>query len=151
MGGPLWNHDMPTANSYKMYISTAVAAPTGTNAANTTNVYKATDGKKVDTNSILCLSCHDGSIALDSFGGATSTTAGAINSSSKANLGTDLTNDHPIGEAAKWQEVSYMVSRSYRDGSRIRLQPANPSMQPIMVDPDQVQVQGVVVGVMRKY
>ena len=34
---------------------------------------------------------------------------------------------------------------------RIRLQPANPAMQPIMVDPDAVQVQGVVVGVMRKY
>ena len=28
---------------------------------------------------------------------------------------------------------------------------ANPAMQPMMVDPDQVQVQGVVVGVMRKY
>ena len=33
----------------------------------------------------------------------------------------------------------------------VRLQPANPAMQPIFVDPDQVQVQGVVVGVMRKY
>ena len=28
---------------------------------------------------------------------------------------------------------------------------ANPAMQPLMVDPDQVQVQGVVIGVMRKY
>lgn len=116
MGGPLWNRTLPT-NSYKMYISTAVAAPTGTDPNATTNVYKATDGKKVDTNSILCLSCHDGSIALDSFGGATSTTAGVIGG--KANFGTDLTNDHPIGEAAKWKEVSYMVSRSFRDSSRI--------------------------------
>jgi SOS-response transcriptional repressor LexA len=33
----------------------------------------------------------------------------------------------------------------------VRLQPANPTMQAILVDPDQVQVQGVVVGVMRKY
>jgi SOS-response transcriptional repressor LexA len=33
----------------------------------------------------------------------------------------------------------------------VRLQPANPTMQPIMVALDQVQVQGVVVGVMRKY
>jgi repressor LexA len=38
-----------------------------------------------------------------------------------------------------------------REDGRIRLQPANPSMQPILVDPDRVQVQGVVVGVMRKY
>ena len=34
---------------------------------------------------------------------------------------------------------------------KIRLQPANAAMQPIFVDPDQVQIQGVVVGVMRKY
>jgi SOS-response transcriptional repressor LexA len=33
----------------------------------------------------------------------------------------------------------------------VRLQPANPAMQPMMVEPDRVQVQGVVVGVMRKY
>ena len=43
------------------------------------------------------------------------------------------------------------LKKFYQENGRIRLQPANPSMQPIMVDPDQVQVQGVVVGVMRKY
>jgi repressor LexA len=43
------------------------------------------------------------------------------------------------------------LKKFYRDNGRIRLQPANPTMQPIMVDPDQVQVQGVVVGVMRRY
>ena len=43
------------------------------------------------------------------------------------------------------------LKKFYREDGRIRLQPANPSMQPIMVDPDRVQVQGVVVGVMRKY
>ena len=36
-------------------------------------------------------------------------------------------------------------------GGKVRLQPANAAMQPIFVEPDQVQVQGVVVGVMRKY
>jgi repressor LexA len=39
----------------------------------------------------------------------------------------------------------------FHENGRIRLQPANPAMQPIVLDPDQVQVQGVVVGVMRKY
>ena len=39
----------------------------------------------------------------------------------------------------------------YREHGRIRLQPANPAMQPIIVDPANVQLQGVVVGVMRKY
>src|SRR5438045_2838052 len=44
------------------------------------------------------------------------------------------------------------LKKFYRDpGGKIRLQPANAAMQPIFVDPDQVQVQGVVVGVMRRY
>ncbi len=44
------------------------------------------------------------------------------------------------------------LKKFYRDpGGKIRLQPANAAMQPIFADPDQVQIQGVVVGVMRKY
>ena len=43
------------------------------------------------------------------------------------------------------------LKKLYRENGRVRLQPANPTMQPIFVDPEQVQVQGVVVGVMRKY
>jgi repressor LexA len=43
------------------------------------------------------------------------------------------------------------LKKIYRENGRVRLQPANPTMQPIFVDPDNVQVQGVVVGVMRKY
>jgi repressor LexA len=39
----------------------------------------------------------------------------------------------------------------YRDNGRVRLQPANPAMQPLVLDASLVQVQGVVVGVMRKY
>ncbi len=43
------------------------------------------------------------------------------------------------------------LKKFYRDSGRIRLQPANPAMQPLVLDAGQVQVQGVVVGVMRKY
>ena len=44
------------------------------------------------------------------------------------------------------------LKRFYKEaGDRVRLQPANAAMQPIFVDPEQVQVQGVVIGVMRKY
>lgn len=39
----------------------------------------------------------------------------------------------------------------YLEQGRIRLQPANATMQPILVDPDAVQIQGVIVGVMRRY
>jgi len=37
----------------------------------------------------------------------------------------------------------------YREGKRIRLQPANPAYKPIYAD--DVQVQGVVVGVLRQF
>ena len=43
------------------------------------------------------------------------------------------------------------LKKLYRENGKVRLQPANPTMQPIFVDPEQVQVQGVVVGMMRKY
>ena len=38
----------------------------------------------------------------------------------------------------------------YDEGDRIRLQPANPSMDPIYVPKDQIQIQGRVLAVMRK-
>lgn len=43
------------------------------------------------------------------------------------------------------------LKRFYREGGKVRLQPANSSMQPRIVDADQVRVQGVVIGVMRSY
>lgn len=47
---------------------------------------------------------------------------------------------------------SATVKKLYRErGGRIRLQPANRSMTPIVEDADNVQVQGIVVGVIRKY
>ncbi|PYT16773.1 MAG: repressor LexA [Acidobacteria bacterium] len=38
-----------------------------------------------------------------------------------------------------------------RDRGRVRLQPANPSMEPIIVRPESLQIQGVVRGVLRRY
>jgi repressor LexA len=43
------------------------------------------------------------------------------------------------------------LKKFYRENGRVRLQPANPAMRPLVVPADDVQVQGVVVGVMRKY
>ena len=44
------------------------------------------------------------------------------------------------------------VKKLYREGGgRVRLQPANPTMDPIIVPAAEVRVQGVVVGVIRKY
>ena len=43
------------------------------------------------------------------------------------------------------------LKKLFRENGRIRLQPANPTMQPLILDAHQVQVQGVVIGVMRRY
>ncbi|HEX6852926.1 MAG TPA: transcriptional repressor LexA [Candidatus Polarisedimenticolaceae bacterium] len=43
------------------------------------------------------------------------------------------------------------LKRIFRDGANVRLEPSNPAMQPIVVAADRVQVQGVVVGLLRKY
>jgi repressor LexA len=49
-------------------------------------------------------------------------------------------------------EEAATVKKLYREpGGRVRLQPANPTMEPILVDARDVRVQGVVVGVIRKY
>ena len=44
------------------------------------------------------------------------------------------------------------VKKFFREKSGfIRLQPANPAVEPIVVHEDDVTIQGVVVGVIRKY
>jgi repressor LexA len=43
------------------------------------------------------------------------------------------------------------LKRMYREGDRIRLQPSNAMMKPIMVAAAAVQIQGRVIGVLRKY
>ncbi len=43
------------------------------------------------------------------------------------------------------------LKRFYPEGETVRLQPANPEMAPIRVPAREVQVQGVVVGLMRKF
>jgi len=46
------------------------------------------------------------------------------------------------------QEVT--LKRLFREKETVRLQPSNATMQPIFVDPQNVEVQGKVVGVIRK-
>ena len=43
------------------------------------------------------------------------------------------------------------LKRLYREGPKIRLQPSNSEMDPIVVPAKSVQVQGRVIGVLRKY
>ena len=73
---PLWNHEI-TTSTFSMYARTSLNG----------SITGQPDGV-----SKLCLSCHDGTVALDSFGGATGTSF----IPGTKNLGTNLANDHPI-------------------------------------------------------
>jgi predicted CXXCH cytochrome family protein len=75
----LWNHELTVAN-YTLHQGAGTAVD------------------DFDIRSRLCLSCHDGTVALDSFGGQT----GSSFINPGANLGTDLTNDHPVGSDAQY-------------------------------------------------
>lgn len=43
------------------------------------------------------------------------------------------------------------LKRFYPEGERVRLQPSNPAMSPIYVPAGDLRIQGIVVGLMRKY
>jgi len=43
------------------------------------------------------------------------------------------------------------LKKIYRDGMNVRLEPSNPSVSPVLVTAERVQIQGVVVGLIRRY
>ena len=43
------------------------------------------------------------------------------------------------------------LKKYYKEGSRIRLQPANSAMEPRIIEADRCRIQGVVIGVLRSY
>ena len=43
------------------------------------------------------------------------------------------------------------LKRFYPEGERVRLQPSHPTMAPIFVSAKDLRVQGIVVGLMRKF
>jgi predicted CXXCH cytochrome family protein len=78
---PLWNHGVSSA-TYTVYSSSSIKrSPVQLEPGNISR---------------LCLSCHDGTIAINSFGGAVDdgTSKKMIGN---PNLGTDLSDDHPVG------------------------------------------------------
>ena len=79
--GYLWAHTLSDA-TYTLYDG-STSSPGGET--------------ELDIYSRMCLSCHDGTVALNDFhnGGGTPIYIG-----DGENLGTDLSNDHPIGDLA---------------------------------------------------
>ena len=72
---PLWNHAVTSA-TYQLYTSATL---------------NATPGQPAGA-SRACLSCHDGTVALNSFGGNT----GNVIIDPAYRIGIDLRDDHPI-------------------------------------------------------
>jgi len=92
---PLWNHEL-SASTYVLY--------TGGTTYNATSVQPSGVSK-------LCLSCHDGTVGLEAFGGVTTSTNKI---STYANLNdtpasVGLSNDHPIS-------IAYTTASATADG-----------------------------------
>lgn len=82
-GTPLWSQKLSSVQSYTMYSST-------------TMVNKTNPSPPLGSNSTLCLSCHDGTVAL-----GTTTPYGKVSMSGSlagttSDLGTDLSTTHPF-------------------------------------------------------
>jgi predicted CXXCH cytochrome family protein len=109
---PLWNHSLSTVASYGVYSSVTM---------NATPSELAGSGQT----GVLCMSCHDGTVAVNSVWNApnagnlgstrnatgTAVLNAAIQISTNANLGTDLSNDHPVN-------FDYTVSATNDPGIR---------------------------------
>ncbi len=79
---PLWNHQL-SGQTYLRYDSSTLQASPG----------------QPTGSSRLCLACHDGTVALGSLGNPPNGQVNDLTTSfltGRANLGTDLTDDHPI-------------------------------------------------------
>lgn len=94
---PLWNHEL-TANyaAYTMYQNGPGAPEQGARASQA-----IINGMTPGSTSLLCLSCHDGSVAVNSYGNSTqlSQSTGAAVIAPKYAIGKDnyLGNHHPVG------------------------------------------------------
>jgi predicted CXXCH cytochrome family protein len=82
---PLWNRALPAENLYKMYQSPNFNAKVPLASSKPTGASR------------ICLSCHDGTLALNRYGGTVLGTQGSPQFlTGKANLTTNLSDDHPI-------------------------------------------------------
>lgn len=81
---PLWSHTT-TAATFTMYNNANVAVAS---LQTTVDAQPAGPSK-------ACLSCHDGTVAVNSYGGSVQG-GSAVTITNRANLTTDLTHSHPI-------------------------------------------------------
>jgi predicted CXXCH cytochrome family protein len=93
---PLWNHTLQTNLVYQPYENGPGAPQSGPKASQA-----ILTGMTIGSNSLLCLSCHDGSVAVNSWGNANQVTmsTGTTTIAPGYVIGQDhyLGNHHPIG------------------------------------------------------
>ena len=92
----LWNH-ASSAATYSTYGSSSYRSGT---TAGTFNTFPGTRAPQPSGSAKLCLSCHDGTIAVNAtINNGTIAMAGGTFIPATASLGTDLSNDHPVSFA----------------------------------------------------
>jgi predicted CXXCH cytochrome family protein len=95
---PLWNHSLQTDIAYTMYDNGPGAPQSGPKASQA-----ILNGMIPGSTSLLCLSCHDGSVAVNEYGnsdqiaGSVSHGTDLISTSYRIGDGKYLGNHHPIG------------------------------------------------------
>jgi hypothetical protein len=117
--GRLWNHALTQQTTNIKFDSYGASRwtidPTGTNTVT------PTAGKTdLDAGSILCMSCHDGTVALDNFGGGDNSGA-KIASAYQKGAGGDLTGNHPVGSKGHYPTLDGKISGSSSFGDPERL------------------------------
>ncbi len=113
---PLWNHTLSSEASYGVYTS-----PTF-DGASTIQDLGGTDATTAAVSN-LCLSCHDGTIAINSLNNPSNATGanptmvgtgtGGVMPAGTSNIGNDLTDDHPVN--FRYDAALYAADSSLND------------------------------------
>lgn len=150
LSGQLWNRRVPGSTTYTKYSSTSLDA----------EAIQSNFNGQPGGSSKLCLSCHDGTLALGTVnvingtlgnpgvnigmtGGVTTLPAGSYtaNSGYTAVIGTDLTNDHPISvdytnalavRDGELRQVNSNALQNWSDGTRDIIGKRGPGYRPVL-------------------
>lgn len=107
--GRLWNHAL-TAQTTGIKLD-LYSSSSWNDLTKTTNPAPRAGTTNLDQGSILCMSCHDGTVALDNFGGGDNS-GGKIASGYQKGAGADLSGNHPVGSMAHYPTTDGKLSTS---------------------------------------
>ncbi len=126
---PLWNRSMATG-PYTVYTSDVLDATTGLGIIADDPSNSSSAGYAVHVKTRICLSCHDGTIALGTLVNMpgdlvtiaiNNSNAGKIPNTAAGYLGTDLSDDHPVAIKQVWTGLNSDPELKSPAGTRVRL------------------------------